>query len=76
MGLYADNLRSGASGTSALKTTFYSALTMCQSGCGADFSLVGAGLNPEANAARRAGYMLVRNVLALLGAWALVFWFI
>ena len=76
MSLYADSLRSGGSGTSALKTTFYKALAMCQSGCGADFSLVGAGLNPEANAARRAGYMRVKNVMILLGSWALVFWFV
>lgn len=79
MSVYADVLRSGGTGSSVLKTTFYEALSICQSGCGTDFSLVGAGLNREASGARRiGGYILMRarNVLILLGAWAVMFWFV
>lgn len=76
MSVYADALRSGRSGASTLKTTFYDALAMCQTGCGTDFASVGAGLNAEVSGARRVGYVRVRNVLGLLGAWAVVFWFL
>jgi len=77
LSVYADALRSGAGGTSALKTTFYEGLAKCQSGCGAEFSLVGAGLKPpEANEASRVGYMRILDLLLLLGAWAVVFLFV
>ena len=76
LSVYADALRAGTPGTGALKTTFYDGLTKCQSGCGADFSLVGAGLNPETNAARKVGYLPVRNALLSLGLWAVVFSFV
>lgn len=76
LSVYADALRSGAPGTSVLKTTFYDGLTMCQSGCGTDFALVGAGLNPAANGAGTVGFMRVRNALLWLGAWAVMFSFV
>jgi hypothetical protein len=76
LSIYADALRSGASGTSTLKTTFYDGLAKCQSGCGTDFSLVGAGLNPEANQAKKVGFTRFRNALLSLGIWTAVFSFV
>ena len=89
--MYADVLRASQSGTTgngsinsgalalgALKETFGGALNKCQSGCGEDFSLVGAGVNTAISGARgfgccynnnvRSGWMVSMAVL-VLGGW-------
>jgi hypothetical protein len=76
MSVYADALKSGMQGAPTLRTTFFDGLAMCRTGCGAEFSLVGAGLNPKANEAMNVEYMRVQDALLLLGLWAVVFWFV
>ena len=81
LGVYADTLRESQSGTgngggplalAALKETFGEALTICQSGCGQDFSLVGAGVT--SGATRAVGYMWrsgwVSMAILVLGGWS------